>query len=76
MTNFTITIDEEDLKQARIAAVQQGTSLNAIIRNFIKEFISRNQRYQQATDRILKKAEASTFRSAGRKWTREELYER
>jgi hypothetical protein len=24
MTNFTITLDDEDLKQARIAAVQQG----------------------------------------------------
>ncbi|MGF1545706.1 MAG: hypothetical protein ACFCUG_00100 [Thiotrichales bacterium] len=76
MTNFTITIDEEDLKQARIAAIQQGTSLNAIVRSFIREFINRNQRYQQTTERILKKAEASTFSSDGRKWTREELYER
>ncbi len=76
MTNFTITLDEEDLKQARIAAVQQGTSLNAIIRNFIKEFVSRNQRYQQTTDRILKKTECSTFSSSGCKWTREDLYER
>lgn len=76
MTNFTITLDEEDLKQARIAAIQQGTSLNAIIRNFIKEYINRNQRHQQATERLLQKAETSTFNSAGYTWKRDDLYER
>ena len=76
MTNFTITLDEEDLKQARILALQQGTSLNAIIRNFIKELINHNQRYQHVTERILQKTEISTLNRTGRKWTREELYER
>ncbi|SKA84861.1 hypothetical protein SAMN02745130_02544 [Thiothrix eikelboomii] len=76
MTNFTITLDEEDLKQARILAIQQGRSLNAIIRSFIKEFINSDQRYQQTTKHILQKAEESTFSSAGEQWTREQLYER
>lgn len=76
MSNLTISIDETDLKQARIAAVQQGTSLNAIIRDFIKDYISRTPRYQRTTNRLLQKAEQSSFTRIERRWTREELYER
>lgn len=76
MTNVTLSIDEEDLKQARILALQQGSSLNAVIREFLKSYIGRTKRYQQVTERILQQAERSRFNSDGRKWTRDELYER
>lgn len=76
MTNVTLSIDEEDLKQARILALQQGASLNAVIREFLKNYIGRSERYQQVTDRILQRAEHSQFSSGKHKWTRDELYER
>lgn len=76
MTNVTISIEEEDLKQARIVALQQGTSLNAAIREFVKSYIGNTKHYQQATDQILQKAEKSKYSSKGNKWTREDLYER
>lgn len=76
MTNVTFSIDEEDLKQARMLALQQGTSLNALIREYLKSYIGRNQRYQQVTERILKQAEQSKFDSGNRRCTREEIYER
>ena len=76
MTNVTISIEEEDLKQARIVALEQGTSLNAAIREFVKSHIGNTRRYQQVTMRLLKKAEHSQFSSKGHKWTREDLYER
>ena len=76
MTNVTLSIDEEDLKQARILALQQGTSVNAVIREFLKSYIASTKRYQQVTERILEQAERSKFNSNGRKWTRDELYER
>jgi len=76
MTNVTISIDEEDLKQARIIALQEGTSLNAAIRQFVKSYIGNTKRYQQVTERILQRAEQSEFSSKGREWTREDLYER
>jgi len=75
MTNVTISI-EEDLKQARIVALQQGTSLNAAIREFVKSYIGNTKHYQQVTDQILQKAEKSKYSSKGNKWTREDLYER
>ncbi len=76
MTNVTLSVDQEVLKQARILALQQGTSVNAVIRDFLKNYIASNQRYQQVTERILEQAECSQFESNGRKWTRDELYER
>ncbi len=76
MTNVTLSIDEEALKQARVLALQQGTSLNALIREYLESYIGRNQRYLQVTERILRQAEQSRFDSGKRKCTREELYER
>jgi hypothetical protein len=76
MTNVTLSIDEEDLRQARILALQQGSSLNAVIREFLKSYIGRTQRYQQVTERIIQQAESSEYHSEGKKWTRDELHER
>lgn len=77
MSNVTISIDDEDLKQARIRALQEGTSLNAVIRDFVKQYINRDQQhYQQLTERMLQHTEKANFVSGGRDWTRDELYER
>ena len=76
MTNVTLSIDEEDLRQARVLALQQGSSLNAVIREFLKSYIGRTQRYQQVTERIIQQAECSQYHSEGKKWTRNELHER
>jgi len=51
MTNVTLSIDEEDLRQARVLALQQGSSLNAVIRQFVKNYVGGTQRYQEVTDR-------------------------
>lgn len=76
MTNVTLSVDKEDLKQARIRALQQGTSVNAVIREFLKSYIASSQHYQQMTERILEQAEHSQFNSNGRQWSRDSLYER
>ncbi len=76
MTNVTLSIDEEDLKQARILALQQGSSLNAVIRQFVKNYIGLTKRYQHITERIIQQAEDSQYHSEGKKWTRDELHER
>ena len=35
MTNLTLTIDETQLRKARIVALEQGTSVNVLVREFI-----------------------------------------
>ena len=43
MSNITLSIDDEIIKQARLRAVQEGTSLSAKMREFL-------QRYASGTD--------------------------
>ena len=76
MTNITLSIEENDLKQAHTKALQQGTSLNTVIRDFIKQYISRDAHYQQLTERLLKHTENVNELKGGRDWTRQELYNR
>ncbi len=76
MANITLSIDEQDLKQARIQALQEGTSLNAVVRDFVKNYINQNTHYQQVTERLLQRAETESYDSGGHKWVREDLYER
>ena len=76
MTNVTLSIDEKNLRQARILALQEGTSLNAVIREFVESYVAGHRHHQRVTGRILQRAEHSRYSSGGRKWTREELHER
>ena len=76
MANLTITVDEKVLKNARAMALQEGTSVNAILREHLERYASKNQQYKQATQNILKIARASSSGNHGKKSTREELYER
>lgn len=68
--------DKANLRLARILLLKQDSSLNAVIREFVKSYIGQTQRYQQATEQILQQADRSQFSTDGGKWTREELHER
>ena len=76
MTNVTLSIDEEDLKAARITALQNGTSLNAVVRDFIKSYIGQVQRNQELADSIMQTMNESVYVGSSRKVSRDELYER
>lgn len=39
MTNVTIALDENLVKQARIKAIQEGTSLSAKVREFLSAYV-------------------------------------
>ena len=40
MTNLTISLDESIVRQARVRAIQQGTSLSAKVREFLASYAS------------------------------------
>jgi plasmid stability protein len=40
MTNLTLSIDEGLIKQARIRAIEDGTSLSAKVREFLAQYVS------------------------------------
>jgi plasmid stability protein len=77
MSNLTLTIDDELLKRARIRALEQDTSVNALVREYL-EGLAGQARTQDAVRAVLELAERSESGSGlgGRTWTRDELYER
>jgi plasmid stability protein len=76
MANLTITVDEESLKKARVRALQEGTSVNALLREFLDSYAGVRRGQQEAAARILALSHKSKSRRGGRTWTRDELYER
>jgi predicted HicB family RNase H-like nuclease len=38
MANLTITVDEDVLKKARLRALQQGVSVNALLRDYLARY--------------------------------------
>lgn len=74
--NLTLTIDEGVLRRARIRALEQDTSLNTIVREFLESYAGSSEA-AQAIEELLEMSEASRATSApeGRTWSREDLYQ-
>jgi plasmid stability protein len=77
MTNLTITVDEDVLKKARIRALEQGTSVNQVLREYLRAYAGAGA-VNEAVERALAVADRASSGSgrAGRTWTREDLYNR
>jgi hypothetical protein len=75
--NLTLSVDERTVERAREVARQQGTSLNALIREYIELLAN-----QTSGEELLKEFEAdwaevdqsSTGSTRGYKFNREEIY--
>jgi hypothetical protein len=76
MANLTITVDEEVLRKARIRALEQGTSVNAILSEYLQAYASIRATNGEVTRVLLEMSRNAKSASGGRKWTRDELHER
>jgi predicted transcriptional regulator len=76
MANLTLKIDEQLLDKARRLALRRNTSINAIVRKKLEEFVSTDL----SREATLKGIEAFFTRSkaqVGKKtWSRDEIHER
>ncbi len=73
MGNLTIAVDDELLRRARVRAVEQGTSGNAILREELKRYAGADAGAAEAFLRIARASRASSDPGAP-DWTRDELY--
>jgi plasmid stability protein len=75
VANLTIAIDDDVLQRARVRAAEQGTSVNAVLREQLISFADPTAG-DRAADAFLSLARERAGRSAGerRSWTREELH--
>lgn len=76
MSNLTISIDEEVLKQARIRALKEGTSVNAEVRKYLETYSGMRTSQVESIKELFRLADENPCSSEGRGWTRDELYDR
>ena len=77
MTNLTLTIDEETLRKARIRALELGTSVNALVRDYIGQLAGRSTAADGLAEFFAATEGAGAGSGAeGRNWSRDDLYDR
>ena len=76
MANVTLTIDDDVLRRARIRAIEEDTSVNRLIREYLQSYAGTSEA-GEAVEEVLGLTETSRASSGpeGRTWTREDLYE-
>ncbi len=75
--NLTITIPEQTLKRARMRALADNTSVNAVVREYIERYAQAHSPCAEATATLLAISDSADSGSGpkGRTWTREEIYD-
>jgi plasmid stability protein len=76
VANLTVTIDENVLKKARIRALEEGTSVNALIRRYLESYTGIRGEQETAAARIVALSKKSRSRRGARRWTRDDLHDR
>ena len=77
MANSTIVVDEGTLKKARMRALEEGTSVNAMLRERLEEYAGARRERHEACRKFLELSKTSGAGSGGEGLPkREELYDR
>lgn len=77
MKNITLAIDDEVLDRVRIVAAEKKTTVNALVREFLADLASRDERLAEARKQLLRLMDTSKGRMAPDwKFDREETHER
>lgn len=74
MTNLTLSADNDLIHRARLIATAQGTSLNDMIRQFLRMLVGQDAGAAVA-DELLDLMTREPGHSQGRSWSREDAYE-
>lgn len=72
MANLTLSIDDELLKAARRIALEQDSSVNQLVREFLEQLTATESRKKEAKQRLL----STSFEYEPAPFDRESLYER
>jgi hypothetical protein len=77
MANLTIAVDDGTLKRARMRALEEDTSVNAVLREYLEEYAGRRKEQLEAARRIIDASRKSRSGSGpgGRTWKREDAYD-
>lgn len=73
--NLTITVDDELLKRARIRALEENTTVNAVLRKHLERY-AETTRQRRAVARLLHLSQTARVKRGAARWTRDELHGR
>jgi len=74
MKNITLSADEGLIADARHRAATEKTTLNAVFRQWLADYVGRKRQAEKAMGTIHELQ--ATYGTGGRKFTREEMNER
>jgi Ribbon-helix-helix protein, copG family len=76
--NITLSLPEEDLREARVLAARRGTSVSQLLARVLRETVERETGYDAAREHSLALlSEGMDLGTGGRvTWSRDELHER
>lgn len=75
--NITVALDDDLVRRARAKALERGTSLNAVLREFLEDYVGESDAGRALTE-LFELADASPFTvgEEGITWTRADLHDR
>lgn len=77
MTNLTLTVEEDVLRKARIRALELGTSVNALVRDYLRQLAGRSTAAEGVAEFLAATKDAGAGSGpGGRTWSRDEIYDR
>jgi hypothetical protein len=76
--NITLSLPEEDLREARILAASRGTSVSQLLARMLREVVEQETGYARARDRSLARLREETDLGTGGliTWSRDSVHER
>ena len=74
--NVTLVVEEELLLAARKVALDQRTSVNQLVREYLAALVEETSHRRLARTRLKKACEAGLVEVGERNWSRDDLYER
>jgi hypothetical protein len=76
--NITLSLPEEDLREARVLAARRGTSVSQLLAHELRQLVERETGYEAARERSLARLhDGLDLGTNGRPtWSRDELHDR
>jgi predicted ATPase len=76
MKNITLAIDENVLEEVRVYAAKRNTSVNGLVRDFLKALAEQEDKTARARRRLRELMDSTTLEAGPRTWTRDDLHDR
>jgi hypothetical protein len=76
--NITLSLPEEDLREARVLAARRGTSVSQLLARMLSELVESETGYARARERSLDRLREGTDLGTGGRadWSRDSIHER